>query len=184
MPDGKKYVENLNIPFCAVCTNLRDGKAYKLCKGDLSKVLLASSALPPLVKPVEIDGNLYVDGAVRSNVPTVSAKQFGADIVIAVPVDVIIDPMDIKEFVTVRAVTNRVGNIVLSVLDEHHIQLADFFVAPDVSSISVLSKKTKDVEKAVKAGEEAATAALPQIRKLMAERTNNKISQSGFNKKI
>jgi NTE family protein len=129
--------------------------------------LLASSALPPIVRPVEINGNLYIDGAVRSNVPTVSAKQFKADIVIAVPVDETLRPVDIKKFVTVRAVADRVSNIVLSIVDEHQVQSADCAVTPDVSNIDILSKHPEDVTKAIKAGETAAIAAMPEIKKLL-----------------
>ena len=87
LPADKQNIEDLNIPFVAVCTNLLDGKAYKLAKGNFATAVLASSAIPPAVRPVEINGNLFIDGAIRSNVPVISAKQFGADLVIAVPVD-------------------------------------------------------------------------------------------------
>lgn len=178
LPENAKLIENTKIPFCAVCTNLIDGQAYKLCKGELSQAILASSALPPVVRPVEIDDNLFVDGAVRSNVPTVSARQFNADIVIAVPVDEAIKPVDIKKFTSVRAVANRVTSIVLSVVDAHHIQLADYSVIPDVSNIAVLSKKHEDLIRAIAAGEEAATAALPKIKELIAKKAGEKTAQS------
>jgi NTE family protein len=68
-PEGKRTIENLDRPFAAVSLSLIDGQEHMLTKGDLGKALQASSAVPGLRKPVEIDGNLFVDGGVLANVP-------------------------------------------------------------------------------------------------------------------
>jgi NTE family protein len=167
LTDYEQRIENTKPPFVAVVTNLIDGKAYKLAKGDLADCILASSAVPPLVRPMEIEGNLYVDGAIRSNLPVVSARQFGADIVIAVPVDEILRSEPAKNFRSVRNVATRVTDIVLSVVDEHHLQKADLAIKPDIRNIPMFTKKKKYIPIAIKAGEDAAYAALPAIREAM-----------------
>lgn len=167
LPENKRRVEDTNIPFCAVCTNLCDGRVYRLCRGDLSRALVASSALPSLIRPVEIDGNLYVDGAVRCNLPTVAARQSGATVVIAVPVDARLKPIKIDRFNSIKMVARRVSDIVLDILDDASREKADFCISPEVSDIGILSKRPEDVQKAIRAGEVAATAALPEIRKIL-----------------
>lgn len=167
LPDNKKTIESLDIPFCAVVTNLLDGKAYKLTVGSLAKAIVASSALPPFVRPVEINKCLYVDGAVRSNVPTVSARQYNPDILIAVCVDNYLEPMHKNSFHSMKNVAARVRDILVFVADEHHLQKADIIISPEVDEIPVLSKKTADVTKAIRAGEEATQQILPQIMALI-----------------
>ncbi len=169
LPKDKEQIENLDIPFVAVVTNLLDGKAYKLAKGDLADCILASSAVPPIMRPVEINGNLYIDGGARSNVPVVSAKQFGADIVIAVSADAILKTEELRRFTSARHTANRVLDIVMAVVDEHHLQMADLAILPDVSDIPLFSKRKKYVAPAIKAGEEAACKALPEIRAAIAK---------------
>jgi NTE family protein len=164
LPADKQRLEDLNIPFVPVCTNLLDGKAYKLAKGDFADAVLASSAVPPIVRPVRINGNLYIDGGARSNVPVVSARQFGADLVIAVSVDGALKQESIKKYTSVRNVATRVSDIIMTIVDEHHLQKADLAIVPDVYDIPLFSKKTKFIKPAIEAGEKAAYEALPQIR--------------------
>ena len=169
LPESKKNIEDTNIPYVAVCTNLVDGKAYKLAKGDMAHAILASSALPPVVRPVYINGALYVDGGVRANAPVESAKQFGADLTIAISTDEQLRPEPLKKFTTVKGVAGRVTDIILTCADQYHLAKADLVIAPDVNGISIISKKKSDVEKAVAAGEKAAEEAVPKIRAAMAE---------------
>ncbi len=52
-------------------------------RGDVEAVL-ASSAIPVLFRPVEIDGGYYVDGGVRLNAPLAPAVALGATHIVAV----------------------------------------------------------------------------------------------------
>jgi len=169
LPESKKNIEDTNIPFVAVCTNLVDGKAYKLAKGDMAHAILASSALPPIVRPVYINGALYVDGGVKANAPVESAKQFGSDLTIAISTNEQLRPEPLKKFTTVRGVAGRVTDIIVDSSDQYHLAKADLVIAPDVNGISIISKKPSDVRKAVAAGEKAAEEALPKIRAAMSE---------------
>jgi NTE family protein len=179
LPADKRNVEDTNIPYVAVSTNLVDGKAYKLAKGDLAHAILASSALPPIVRPVYIKGNLYVDGGVRANAPVESAKQFGADLTIAVVTDEQLRPENIRKFTSVRAVAGRVTAILIACADQYHLNKADLVVAPDVNGIPIISKKTKDVRAAIAAGEKAGEEAVPKIRAAMEQYLAKESSRQG-----
>jgi NTE family protein len=50
-------------------TNLKSGELEIIHHGLLHETIMASSAIPLVFKPVEIDGNLYVDGGVLDNMP-------------------------------------------------------------------------------------------------------------------
>lgn len=51
-------------------TDVIDGTSKIFDTGDVIKPVLASSALPPVFSPVEIDNRLYMDGGVMNNFPT------------------------------------------------------------------------------------------------------------------
>ena len=61
--------EDLKIPLHIGITNLNEGEIELRNQGPLIDVISASSAIPFLFKPVEIDGQQYVDGGIISNMP-------------------------------------------------------------------------------------------------------------------
>ncbi|WP_341502952.1 patatin-like phospholipase family protein [Gallaecimonas sp. GXIMD4217] len=85
MPNLKSFDE-LPIPFRALATNIETHEEVVLGRGSLAKALQASMAVPGIVRPVELEGLLLVDGGVVNNMPISVVKAMGADIVIAVDV--------------------------------------------------------------------------------------------------
>ncbi len=73
-------------PFAAVATNIETGEAYVFHTGDLRRAIRASMAIPSVFSPVEVDGNLLVDGLVVRNLPVSDAFDLGADVVVGVDV--------------------------------------------------------------------------------------------------
>lgn len=61
--------ENLNYPVTITATNLISGNLEYFNKGELIKPLIASSAIPPIFSPVEINGDFYSDGGILNNFP-------------------------------------------------------------------------------------------------------------------
>ncbi|MCB0497900.1 MAG: patatin-like phospholipase family protein [Cyclobacteriaceae bacterium] len=61
--------EDLKLPLEIAATELEDGRTYYFSKGELIKPILASSCLPVLFNPIEIDGKRFVDGGVLNNLP-------------------------------------------------------------------------------------------------------------------
>lgn len=76
--------ENLNIPFCAIATNLSTGEEVHLKDGNLIHAVRASMSLPGIFNPFEIGDNYLVDGGLVNPVPVDVVREMGADIVIAV----------------------------------------------------------------------------------------------------
>jgi predicted acylesterase/phospholipase RssA len=73
-----RHLEDAPIPLTVVATALGTGEAVVLNSGDAATALLASSAIPRLLPPVEIGGQLLVDGAVAADVPLHQAVALGA----------------------------------------------------------------------------------------------------------
>jgi NTE family protein len=164
LPATRRDIEELKIPYCAVASNLLDGKAYSLTTGNLGRAIQASSAVPELRRPVAIDDKLFVDGGIEANLPVKQAKEMGADLVIAIDVDEKFDARR-RDFRKILSVSHRVINMILTKVDDEQVKVADIVVQPDVNGIHLLSNKTADGIKAIKAGEAAAEAALPEIRR-------------------
>ncbi len=61
--------ECLLKPFHVGVTNLNSGKHEIFDSGPLHDIVLASSAVPGIFQPIEIDGQFYVDGGVMNNMP-------------------------------------------------------------------------------------------------------------------
>ena len=77
-------VEQTRIPFAAVALDLWSGESVVLNQGRLRDVIAASCAMPGVLNPAEIAGQLLVDGGWAETVPIRAARQLGANFVIAV----------------------------------------------------------------------------------------------------
>ena len=81
---GKKNIEDADIPLAIIATNISTGEKVVLDKGPVAAAVMASTCIPGVFEPVEIDDMLLVDGGIKENVPTESVKKLGADYVIGV----------------------------------------------------------------------------------------------------
>lgn len=79
-----KDIEELDIKFGVVATNLRNGQELWLQSGSLLDAVRASIALPGLFNPYLLDDQLVVDGGLVNPVPVSLARAMGADRIIAV----------------------------------------------------------------------------------------------------
>lgn len=169
LPQANMNLQDTKIPFCAVATNLLDGKAYRISEGRISTAMKASSAITPLIQPVAMKDKVFVDGGVRANLPVSAARRTGAGMVVAVLVDEPLTKVPAKRFMHLQWIASRMADIVLAIADERQLQFADMVVNPNVSGIPILSKNAADVKKAEDAGYQAALKAIPEIRKRMSE---------------
>jgi NTE family protein len=74
---GLDRFEDAVVPLEVVATSLTDGKARWFSKGPVTEAVLASAALPSLLPPVRIDGEVFIDGGVVDNVPISRAIEQG-----------------------------------------------------------------------------------------------------------
>jgi NTE family protein len=169
LPNPDIKVQDLKVPFSSIAVNLIDGQAHVLSEGRLDNVLRASATIPLLLQPVSIDGNLYVDGGIRNNLPTGEARHSGADLVISVEIDNDMKPVAAEEFTSYRTVFDRVMNATLEQLDEDKVHGADIVIRPALVNIPILSKDRRFVDEAVSKGEAAAQKAIPRIRERLQQ---------------
>ena len=158
-----RLIEQLELPFVAVATDLKTGRLIAFNRGDVGMAVRASCSVPAVFQPTPIEGREYVDGGLVSPVPVRVARSAGADLVIAV--DVSRQPGERSEFGSTTALLSHAFVVMEHVLAEEESRLADVVVRPDLSRVHATDLAARG--RAIAAGEEAARAALPEIRRLL-----------------
>jgi NTE family protein len=179
---GSPLIENLHIPFAAVCTNVVAGKTWRLTSGDLGTAMQASTAVPGLKKPVQIGNNLFCDGGLLCNLPVSHMREMGADFVIAVDIDEPLEDVSLDSFRKIGSMTRQALRVDLADQDGVQAKNADVLIHPNTSGITLISRKKSDASRGIEAGISAAREAMPEIkRKLSAlgvlTTTNSKASK-------
>ncbi|RMA97789.1 patatin-like phospholipase family protein [Hydrogenothermus marinus] len=122
----EEKIENLPTKLFVTTTDLNYGKFRIWEKGNLYKIVRASSSIPFFFEPVEIDGRQHVDGGVTNNLP-VEPFIGRADFIIAVDVN----PIEKSENLNnIFSITLRSFNISISAYIEFRKKYADIFLQP------------------------------------------------------
>ena len=135
-----KSFDDLPIPFRCVSTELVSGKAYVFQNGLLSDAMRATMSIPGVFAPVRQDDKIFVDGGMVDNLPTDVVRKMGADVVIAVHLQ--ISKVSAKEIQSAFDVLGRSVALVISETELRGMEEADLVVRAKVEKYS-----TTDYEK-------------------------------------
>jgi NTE family protein len=83
---GNRLIQQLPLRFAAVATQLDTGAKVAFNRGNTGQAVRASCSIPNVFIPATINGKRYVDGGLVSPVPVSTARDMGADLVIAVDI--------------------------------------------------------------------------------------------------
>ncbi|MGB2694057.1 MAG: patatin-like phospholipase family protein [Dehalococcoidia bacterium] len=72
------------VPLYVTATNLSTGRRQVFSSGAVSRAVLASTAIPGVFPPTEIDGQTYLDGGVVANLDLETAVDLGAKEILAI----------------------------------------------------------------------------------------------------
>jgi NTE family protein len=134
---GITEFSRLNIPFCAMGTDIQTGKSVVLTRGNLGTAMRASMAVPGAFTPVVIDGRMLVDGGLVANLPVEQVRAMGADIVIAVDVGLRASEAGYsKKIESMGDILSRTYAIMSRPGQDRMGRLADVLIAPDVTAFS------------------------------------------------
>jgi len=75
--DARRF-EDLGVPFQCVAASIERAGARWFSSGPLIPALLATTAVPGLLPPVEIDGEHHLDGGLVDSIPVARAVELGA----------------------------------------------------------------------------------------------------------
>lgn len=85
VPDAQ--IEELNLPFSAIATDLYSGEEVVFDKGDLFSAIRASMSIPSLFRPVQVGETILVDGHSSNCLPLNRVKRSEDDILIGFDVN-------------------------------------------------------------------------------------------------
>jgi NTE family protein len=148
-----------------VATDLQSGDQVVFRRGNTGIAVRASSSVPGVFQPVTIQGREYVDGGLTSPVPVKAARDFGADIVIAV--DISKNPTRARVRDTIEILL-QTFTIMGRALAAQEMQAADIVITPSTEELASASFESRNL--AILEGERAAQAVVPKIRQKIAER--------------
>lgn len=167
----ERSIEELELPFGAVATDLHSGREIWLREGRAVDAVRASIALPGLFTPFMLDDRLLVDGALVNPVPVSLCRAMGADVVIGVDlgggrmarragvardrslnmIEVVAESINIMQ---VRITRSRLAG-----------EPADVLVTPLLEDIGTMEYHR--AAESIAEGRAAAEVALPQIKRLL-----------------
>lgn len=110
-----RHFEDLERKLVVVTTDVETGERVLLQHGSVARALRASTALPGIFCPVEIDGRRLIDGGLGSPVPLDTLDDFNVDIRIGIGAGVTVGDSGGLRFVQ-RMVESRLGTQVCAAL--------------------------------------------------------------------
>ena len=156
---AQRPIEGLKKPFAVVATDLKSGDSILFRTGNTGMAVRASATVPGIFQPVSINGHEYVDGGLSSLIPVRSARQMGADVVIAVDISARPGNHALRGTLDILLQT---FTIMGQNLARFELKEADVIIRPQVGGIGPMDFQER--HDAILEGEKAAQAALPQIR--------------------
>lgn len=81
---GDRQFEDTRLELGIVATNLSRGRKQLFQSGHIGPAIQASTAIPGVFEPFELNGDLFVDGCVTASVDIASALELGATEVLAI----------------------------------------------------------------------------------------------------
>lgn len=159
-----KDFDTLPIPFRAVAADIVTGTKVVFDDGDLAVAIRASMSVPGAFAPIKVDGRLLVDGGMAENVPIDEMRAMGLQRMVVV--DVGSKLLGEKDLTNPAVILDQMITALMTEKTERSLASLgadDVLIRPDLGDIT--SGQFNRTAEAVAAGERAAEAMLPQLRR-------------------
>ena len=156
---ANKPIEQFPIRFAAVATRLDNGKKAEFIKGNAGQAVRASCSIPNVFVPATIGNTKYVDGGLVSPIPVQTARDMGADIVIAV--DISARPSG-SQPMNMWGLLDQTINIMGQQSINNELAQANIVIQPKVGHLGTLDLKSSN--QAILEGEKAAQGKIIAIQ--------------------
>jgi NTE family protein len=118
--------EELKLPLHICATNFTKATVHYFNAGQLMPAVMASCAIPMVLKPMLIDGDFYVDGGLMNNLP-VEPIQYLCDDIIGVNVNPV---GEAKQFTSIRNYADRIMHLAVRANVQPNIAKCDIYIEP------------------------------------------------------
>lgn len=157
-----RMFNQLPRPFLCIGADIVTGQQVVLTSGVLHDAVRASMAIPTVFTPVEVHGNLLIDGGLINNFPVDHAKKMGADIIIGV--DVQRDLYGKNELRSVVNIMKQITTLIREDINAQNRRMCDILIRPATPGASTLTFGL--AEQIIVDGEKFAREQIDALRKL------------------
>lgn len=157
---ANKSIEQFPVRFAAVATRLDNGQKAEFIKGNAGQAVRASCSIPNVFVPATIGKTKYVDGGLVSPIPVQTARDMGADIVIAV--DISARPTGSSQPMNMWGLLDQTINIMGQQSINQELSQANVVIQPKVGHLGTLDLKSSN--QAILEGEKAAQLKITSIQ--------------------
>jgi len=149
-----KTFDDLPIPFACVSTDLVSGKRQVFRSGSLAQALRSTMSLPGVFSPVRTDDKIFADGALLDNLPVDVAQEMGAELTLAIHLQV--KELSPDEHLSSFGVLGRSVSVMIAANELRSMEKADLLVTVPLGDFSSLDYEKADA--LIERGYQAATA--------------------------
>ena len=161
---GNRPMQQFPIKFAAVATDFESGKPVVFNVGNAGQAVRASASIPNVFQPVVIGSRKYVDGGLSQPVPVSAAKKLGANFIIAV--DISARPAkNVNQ--GMFSYLDQTFNVMSQTALRQELGQANVVIKPQVLELGSVGGFDQK-QRAIQLGEQAARAALPEIKRKLA----------------
>ncbi len=131
---GDVLLENALIPLALVAADIQTGERVVFKTGSVAEAVMASTCIPGVFTPVEVDGRLLVDGAIVENVPVSVLQDMGARVSVAVD-------LGSGRYRAPQGIVEVLLNAFAIAVDQttrHQTEAADVLIRPDLAGYSLM----------------------------------------------
>lgn len=153
-------IEDMPLPFAAVACDMNSGETVVFREGKAHEAIRGSISVPGVFLPHEYGPYRLIDGGVVDRVPVRAARAMGAQVVIAVDVGYRGGASHPKNIMDVLMYAVEIGEWRRM---EDTVSTADVQIVPNLEGVS--GSTLQNAAQAIRAGREAALAALEDIRR-------------------
>ncbi len=167
-------IEQLPKPFAAWATDGHTNEGVLLNTGKTARALIASAAIPPFFRGVEVGGRLLYDGAFSNSIPADVCRQLGADYVVGVDLSAFVRPEEEK-----GRLTRLIGSAITALTPVRYLDdcksrgydASDVMLRPDLYEYAATDVSRPAMEAMFERGYREAKARIEEIKQGIEEAT-------------
>lgn len=132
---GDVSFDDARIPLAVIATDIANGEKIVITEGNVAQAVMASTCIPGIFNPVEINNTILVDGGIIENVPTTSLEDLGAEYIIGVDLNT---KHDHKKPENIIEILLKAFDYTIHSATKLQTKEAHFVITPDLSSFNAV----------------------------------------------
>ncbi|WP_347284514.1 patatin-like phospholipase family protein [Lactobacillus taiwanensis] len=168
--------DSLPIPFACIATDVVTNKKEVIRTGNLAEAMRASMGIPLVFTPIRKNGKVLIDGGFKDNLAVETAKEMGADYIIAI--DAQSKLADAEHLNGVPEMLNQLMLMICQSELEAKLKMVDVYIKVNVDGYTAASFGKDALNTLINRGEEAAKKQINLLGIIKEKSGGNEIPQA------